>query len=159
VAPVAKTAPAPRETEAKAKASASAATAPATVTTDMGSRASPGGVGHFDGMWNVHIDCPKHTDGTFAFTIELVAQVRDGVLRGERGTEGTPNWFRLLGVIEPDGNAKLDAKGLTGDPKFSVGGVGQGTPYAWSSTARFEGSRGTGRRTQLRTCDLTFVKQ
>lgn len=142
---------------AKAREVAAVASAPA--VGDKSPRATPGDARRFDGNWNIAIDCPKHTDGTFAFTIELVAQVRDGVLRGERGTEGAPNWFRLQGVIEPDGSAKLDAKGLTGDPKFSVGGVGQGTPYAWSTTARFDGSRGTGRRTQLRRCDLTFVKQ
>ena len=155
-APAPKPAPAQPEPAAKAPAAPVATAAPAP---DKSPPASVGSGGRFDGKWNVTVDCPKHTDGTFAFTIELVAQVRDGVLRGERGTEGTPNWFRLQGVIEPDGSAKLDAKGLTGDPKYSVGGVGQGTPYAWSATARFDGSRATGRRTQLRSCDLTFTKQ
>jgi hypothetical protein len=121
--------------------------------------AAPRDPSRFDGTWNVSIDCPRHTDGTAAFTIELVALVKDGLLRGERGTEGVPNWFRLQGVIEPDGSAKLDAKGLTGDPKYSVGGVRQGSPYTWATVARFEGSRGTGRRTQLRVCDLTFAKR
>ena len=80
-------------------------------------------------------------------------------LRGERGIEGAAGWLRLQGEIQPDGSAKLDAKGVTGDPKFSVKGAQFGVPYFYQVAARFEGSRGTGRRMQARACDLTFVKQ
>ena len=86
-----------------------------------------------------------------------MAEIKDGILRGERLSEGVPDWFRLHAVIDADGNAKLDAKGLTGNPKFSVGGAQKGTPYYWTAPAHFEGSRGKGRRTQLRTCDVSFV--
>jgi hypothetical protein len=34
-----------------------------------------------------------------------------------------------------------------------------GNPYSYDVAARFEGSRGTGRRLQLRACTLAFVKQ
>jgi len=51
-------------------------------------------------------------------------------------------WFRLQAVIDADGNAKLDAKGRTSNPKFSVGGAQQGTPYTWSANAHFEARAG-----------------
>jgi hypothetical protein len=85
--------------------------------------------------------------------------VKDGVLWGESGTEGNASWLRLRGDIQADGSAKLDANGLTGDPKFNVGGARKAMPYAYQVEARFEGSRGTGRRVQLRACDLTFAKR
>ena len=93
------------------------------------------------------------------YVYELVAQVKDGYLRGEQGTEGAPGSLKLHGEIQPDGSARLDAKGLTGDPKYNVKGVSSGVPYSYQVAARFEGSRGTGRRLQLRACDLTFTRQ
>jgi len=155
-AQVAKSA-AQRETAAKARDSA--ANAPVVIASDKSSRASPGDAGRFDGPWNVTVVCPTHTDGAFGYTIEFVAQVKDGVLRGEQGTEGAAGWLRLQGSIESDGTATLDAKGLTGDRKFNVKGVQKGSAYAYQVAARFDGSRGTGRRLQIRVCDLTFVKQ
>ena len=119
----------------------------------------PGGAGRFDGLWNVTIDCPKHSDGALGYVYELVAQVRDGFLRGEQGTEGSPGSLKLQGEIQPDGSARLDAKGLTGDPKYNVKSVSSGVPYAYQVTARFEGTRGTGQRMQTRACSLTFVRQ
>jgi hypothetical protein len=91
--------------------------------------------------------------------MEFLAQVRDGVLRGDYGTEGAPGSLRLQGEILPDGSARLDAKGLTGDPRFNLQGAPRGVPYGYQVAARFEGTRGTGRRMQVRPCDLTFVKQ
>lgn len=136
-----------------------AASAQATPVADTGMPASPSSVSRFDGPWNVTVDCPKHEDGALGYAIELVAQVKDGVLRGEHGTEGTAGWLRLQGTIEPDGNAKFDAKGLTGDPKYNVKSVQKAYPYDYQVVARFEGARGTGRRLQLRACTLTFVKR
>ncbi len=141
--------------EGAAKARDSAASAPATVA----ARASPLNVGRFDGIWNVTVTCSKAADGALGYTKAFVAQVKDGVLWGEDGIEGNASWLRLRGDIQPDGSAKLDANGLTGDPKFNIKGVQKGVPYAYQVEARFEGSRGTGRRVQLRACDLTFAKQ
>ena len=129
------------------------------VDTKPASAPTPGGAGRFDGTWNVTIDCPKHSDGALGYVYELVAQVRDGVLRGEQGTEGSPGSLKLQGEIQPDGSARLDARGLTGDPKYNVKSVSSGFPYSYQVAARFEGSRGTGRRLQLRACDLTFTRQ
>jgi hypothetical protein len=116
-------------------------------------------VASFDGTWIVTVDCPRAADGASGFTFDFPARVNDGLLKGEFGTEGAPGWLRLEGRIQTDGSAKLDAKGLTGDPKFNLKGVQKGVPYAYDVAARFEGSRGTGRRLQLRPCELRFVKQ
>jgi hypothetical protein len=59
----------------------------------------------------------------------------------------------------PDGVATLEAKGFTGkNVKVTMGGVPSGTPYSFPALARFDGARGTARRTKTRPCDLTFVK-
>jgi class 3 adenylate cyclase len=117
-----------------------------------------GGVGRFDGTWNVTVSCPKSDDGALGYRYEFVAQVKDGILRGDQGVEGTAGWLRLQGSITPDGKAVFDANGLTGDSKYNVKGLQKGVPYNFQVAAHFEGSRGTGRRLQLRPCLLTFVK-
>lgn len=61
--------------------------------------------------------------------------------------------------VKPDGTAKINAHGLTGDSDYAVGHVAKGTLYAYHVEARFEDSRGTGRRVELRPCDYSFVKQ
>ena len=145
--------------EADSKARDSAASAPASLASDKSSRTSPGSASRFDGMWNVTTVCGKHPDGASGYTLQYVAQVKDGFLRGTYGTEGTANSLRLQGDIQPDGSAKLDAKGLTGDPKFNIKGAPSGVPYGYQVAAHFEGSRGTGRASLIRGCDLTFDKQ
>ena len=145
--------------EGEAKARGAVVGVPAVVPAERNSIVAEGGVGRFDGTWNVTIDCPKHSDGAFGYVLEFVAQVKDGFLRGEQGSEGAAGSLRLQGNIQPDGSARLDAKGFTGDPKYNVKSVSSGVPYAYQVAARFEGTRGTGQRLQTRTCDLTFTRQ
>jgi hypothetical protein len=42
--------------------------------------------------------------------------------------------------------------------EYAVNREAKGLPYAYRATARFEGSRGTGKRIDLRPCDLSFTK-
>jgi len=153
---VPKSAPAQQDSAVRVQA---APVASAVLAPDKGGPASPGGIGQFDGKWNVTVNCPKHDDGALGYTLELVAEVKDGFLRGAKGSEGGAGSLRLEGPIQLDGRATFDARGVTADPKFNVKGAPMGTPYAYTVSARFEGSRGTGRRTQVRACLLTFVKQ
>lgn len=141
-------------TRAAAAQAAKAAPAPAAIAPG-----APGAANRFDGVWNVTINCPKIPETETGFTQEFLAQVKDGLLQGDHGREGAPGSLRLQGEILADGSAKLDAKGLTGHPRFNIKGVPQGLPYGYQVAARFEGTRGTGRRMQVRPCDLTFVKQ
>jgi hypothetical protein len=156
VAQAPKLAPAQPESVAKAPV---APISPVVPAPDKSPPASPGNAGRFDGKWNVTVDCPKHEDGALGYTLELVAEVKDGFLRGEKGREGSAGSLRLEGPIQPDGRATFDAKGVTADPRFNVKSARSGTAYAYTVAARFEGSRGTGRRLQLRACVLTFIKQ
>lgn len=118
-----------------------------------------GDPGRFDGTWNVAIVCPLHTDGALGYTHKFQARVQDGVLRGQRGLEGSPGFLTLSGRINPDGSALLEAYGLTGDPKFAVDRAKDGTPYSFHVTASFEGTHGTGSRVEARVCTLTFDRQ
>jgi hypothetical protein len=117
------------------------------------------GDARYDGTWNVTVDCEATPDGVLGFRREFDAQVKSGFLRGEQGIEGKPGWLRLQGTIQPDGNATLNAQGTTDNPKYSAGKVAAGTPFSYGVTAHFDANRGTGRRLQLRPCDLHFVKR
>ena len=152
-----KTAQAQREADAKVRDAV--VSAPAVSASDRTARPAQGSSGRFDGTWNVTIDCAKASDGALGYVLEFVAEVKDGYLRGELGTAGSPGSLKLQGAIEADGNARLDARGFTGDPKYNVKGVSSGVPYAYQVVARFDGAHGTGHRLQLRPCDLTFSRQ
>jgi hypothetical protein len=114
-------------------------------------------VGRFDGNWSVALVCP--TDKTAqGYTYHFAVKVKTGVLHGEHGTTGTPGWVALDGLIQADGRATLNAKGLTNIPKFSAYQVQTGTPYTYTVKAQFDGSRGSGKRIEIRACTLSFVK-
>jgi hypothetical protein len=113
----------------------------------------------FDGVWNVKVDCPKHEDGALGYTVDLVANVQNGFLQGQVGTEGRPGWLLMRGEVRPDGTAHLFVSGLTSDPKLNVYGAHRGSPYFYDVSASFDGRQGTGRRLQLRACVLRFTKQ
>jgi len=147
---------------ARARSDAEAVTRDAEARVAKASRAPasaavPGGA-RYDGAWNVTIVCAP-SEGASGYKVEFDAQVKDNFLRGERGVEGKHSSLRLQGAIQPDGSATLDAKGLTGDPKYNVKGVAQGMPVAYHVAAHFDSNRGTGRRLELRPCDVHFAKQ
>ena len=111
----------------------------------------------FDGIWNVTVHCPAHA-GASGYTLRFPAQVKDAVLAGQFGTPGQPGSLSLNGRIEPDGNASIDARGMTGDGKYAVNQVGKGANYSYRVEARFDGTRGGGDRTETRPCSLSFLK-
>jgi len=111
----------------------------------------------FDGTWNVTVECPAHNSAA-GYTLRFPAEVKDGVLHGQHGVIGQPSSLTLTGKISTDGNASITARGTTGDPKFTANQQSTGTPYGYRANARFEGSRGSGNRTKIRPCSLTFVK-
>ena len=114
----------------------------------------------FDGMWNVTVVCGDDPNSSARrYTYDFTAVVRNGVLHGEHGIEGRPSWLVIDGTINPDGAAYISAHGLTGEPRATVGYVHQGTPYAYHVNARFDGSRGSGSRIELRPCSYSFTKQ
>jgi hypothetical protein len=112
----------------------------------------------FDGSWTVVVFCPESV-GAPASAYRFTADVKDGVLHGERGAAGSRGWMTLDGAIQPDGIATLDASGITNDTDELRGLVAAQTSYAYRVAARFEGSHGLGSRTEGRLCHLNFTKQ
>ena len=116
--------------------------------------------GAFDGSWNVTVVCggDPHS-GAQGYKYDFTAQVTNGVLHGEHGVQGRPSWLAIDGRISPDGTALISSVGLTGEPRATVGYVNTGTPYAYHVNARFDSTRGSGSRIELRPCSYVFVKQ
>jgi class 3 adenylate cyclase len=117
------------------------------------------GDARYDGTWNVTVACAPSNDGALGYTYAFDAVVKNNFLRGERNVESKPGWLLLQGAIQPDGSATLDAQGITDDPKYSNKNVAQGTPFGYHVAAHFDPNRGTGRRLELRACDLRFAKR
>jgi len=161
---LAKSAQATRKAEAKTTEAAAVAAAPVPAPAPLPEKtaAAPSAAStspnRFDGTWIITNTCPAIADAQ-GFSYDFVAQVKDGYLRGDRRAEGSPGWLRIEGQIQADGSARLDARGLTDDPKFSPQGVAKGLPFSYHIAARFEGSTGTGKRLELRPCDTHYKKQ
>jgi hypothetical protein len=119
------------------------------------------GADRFDGDWTVTMVCPNNTEKSAArgYKRQFPARVKDGVLRGEIGSADSAGWLRLDGRIGVDGNAMLDAHGRTGDPDYAVNQPPSSSPYAYHVEARFEGSRGSGRRLEQRVCNFAFERR
>jgi class 3 adenylate cyclase len=132
---------------------AKAAPAPAAA-----SASAVAGDARYDGTWNVTVACAPTNDGALGFTYAFDAVVKNGFLRGERNVEGKPGWLLLQGPIQPDGSATLDAQGITDNPKYAYKNVAAGTNFGYHVAAHFDSNRGTGRRLELRACDLHFAK-
>jgi hypothetical protein len=113
---------------------------------------------HFDGTWVSNVSCPAAA-GAQGYSYQFLGQVKDGVFHGQYGTENKPGWTTFDGKIQSDGSADIHAKGLTSDSRFSIGNVAPSSHFEYHITGRFEGSKGTGTRAELRPCNFTFVKK
>ena len=152
-----KASPQPPKSEPPGTAPSPAAAAP--LAGEKAARVAATSTTTYDGNWNVTVTCASTSDGALGYNLAFVAQVKDGFLRGEYGIEGDASSLRIQGQIQPDGNARFDARGVTGDRRYSVNGVAKGSPYKYTVAATFDASSGTGRRLELRPCDLRFSKQ
>ena len=112
----------------------------------------------FDGNWLATISCPDSGPAK-GYMVQLAAQVKDGNFHGRHGIDGKPDSLALDGSIQIDGSVELYAQGLTGDPRFTAGKVAQGSPIAYHIQAKFEGSSGSGSRTEQRQCTFTAFKR
>jgi DNA-binding SARP family transcriptional activator len=111
----------------------------------------------FDGDWSVQLICPPENTAE-GYSYHFPAQVKDGVLHGERGTAGTPGWYTIDGPIRADGTATLNARGLINDPARTSNRLKTGTPYSYTIEARFSGAHASGKRVELRVCTVGFTK-
>lgn len=111
----------------------------------------------FDGVWNTTLTCSM-TAGALPYSYQFQSAVKDGVLHGEKGVKGAPGWLELDGTIQPDGKARIHARGLVGSQKAALGQRPPGTPYAYRIEGKFTNKEGTGKRVRSRLCGVTFVK-
>jgi len=111
----------------------------------------------FDGSWEVSVRCMT-ASGALGYARVLVGTVKDGVLHAEDPNPAKP-LLKLDGEIGQDGKAILHVRGETGPAAYSVGNLKPDTPYSYNVDAHFEKTRGTGKRIELRPCDLTFAKK
>jgi len=118
--------------------------------------ASPARGNGFDGKWDVAVSC-MNTNGALGYRRVLVGTVTNGIFHAEDQASGRP-LIVIDGEIDTNGKAALNAHGVTGDGAYAFGAK-PGTPYAYTIDAQFERNRGTGKRNELRRCDLTFAKR
>jgi serine/threonine protein kinase/peptidoglycan hydrolase-like protein with peptidoglycan-binding domain len=143
------------EDDAKSKAAVAATASPAAPVAPAAPAA--GGAVAFDGTWNAMLSCTDYGDAK-GFSEYMSMTVRNGFVEAIHGTPGRPGSLRIVGLIQPDGTAPLQASGLTGAATFSTGSIPPGSPVTYPLTARFNGTRGTAVRTQGRPCTLMFNK-
>jgi hypothetical protein len=117
-----------------------------------------GDVRRFDGTWEVTVVCPEW-QGALGYSKVFPVMVSDGHLHGQYYEQYQPNSLTLEGTIQPDGRASIIANGVTGPSKFNIKEAPQGEPYGYNITAQFERAHGHGKRTELRSCDVDFVRQ
>jgi hypothetical protein len=140
--------------------------APASAASPVPATAPPDGVasapransGKFDGAWDLKISCPQSGKAA-GWDRYMSAVVKDNVMHGEHLKPSNPAWLVIDGRIGVDGKATLMAKGLTGNPAMTVNNAKAGSPYGFTISAQFDNSSGTGKRNELRPCDLTFAKR
>ncbi len=115
----------------------------------------------FDGDWLVTMACPSNTEDSAArgYKRQFPAQVREGVFTGEDGTAGGPGWLRIGGSIAGDGNARLEARGRTGNPDYAVAHPPASSPYSFHIEAHFDDAHGTGKRLEARICTFAFDRK
>ena len=113
----------------------------------------------FDGEWSVTLAC-NAADGGQPFKNQYTAKVQNGQLNAQFREKGTAGSHTLSGKILPDGSAQLGVQGFTGQPIYTRNNSPAGQKFYYPITAQFQGSRGTGKRTDgLRECTATFSKQ
>ena len=115
--------------------------------------------GRFDGIWLLNAVCPKTADGIESYTLDAVGDVTKNNFRAELGHKKKPGWFRMEGRIGADGASRLKVDGTVLYPKAATAGKPLGALFSYPVVAKFEKTRGTGRRVGGRQCDFVFVKQ
>jgi hypothetical protein len=113
----------------------------------------------FDGKWSVLQICETTTEGARGYTWRYNADVKDGRLVGQYHTKGQIPWMTLEGQIQPDGTATLRASGVSGDAEHNIKFAPAQTPISFQVAAKFEGTKGSGKRLGVRACAFTFSKQ
>ena len=111
----------------------------------------------FDGIWLGKLVCEPTKSGLPGWTTELTARITDGVFHAEVGRVGKPGSQTFDGTIEPDGTADILQKGWSGqrDPFHRP----LGTEFNNQYLTKFDGSHGSGTRSNRASCNVNFTKR
>jgi TolB-like protein len=112
----------------------------------------------FDGSWEVNLNCPPYQSAK-GYIYKFNADVKDGILHAQYGTDGIAPCLTLDGKINVDGSSVLNVRGLTGDPKFIIGSAKKGSQYKYHVDANFTEYKGTGKRIETRPTEFLFIKK
>lgn len=112
----------------------------------------------FDGEWDTILSCPN-IGNVLGYSFEFPSSIKDGVLHGEKGTQGQPGWLKLDGTVSPNGRATIYASGLVGASEAAVGHRPAGTQYGYHLEIEFTDASGKGRRIEGRPCTVTLARK
>ena len=116
----------------------------------------------FDGTWQVHLTCEDTRDKSGAvvkgYVFDFPVTVKAGELSGERGESGGAASLVLAGVVDDSGEVRIEARGFTGKPDYTIGHVRPASPYAFTLKGRFAGTHGHAERQELRRCSADFER-
>jgi hypothetical protein len=111
----------------------------------------------FDGIWLGKLVCEPTNSGLPGWRTELTGRVTDGVFHAEFRRVGKPGSQIFDGTIEPDGTADILQKGWSGqrDPFHRP----LGTEFNHKYLTKFDGSHGSGTRSDRASCNVNFTKR
>jgi Caspase domain len=111
----------------------------------------------FDGIWLGKLVCEPTPSGLPGWKSELAGRVTDGIFHAEIGRVGKPGSQTFDGTIEADGMADILQKGWSGgrDPFHRP----LGTEFNNRYLSKFEGSHGSGTRSDRASCNVNFTKR
>jgi hypothetical protein len=112
----------------------------------------------FDGKWNVIIGCDQASDGALAYKWYFTAEIRNRSMLGQYHDAETDSSGTLSGRVQANGDAVLRMIGKTGAPAYSVARARSGSPFHYTANTHFADRSGSGKRNELRQCDLEFSK-
>jgi hypothetical protein len=122
------------------------------------SASTPADAHRFDGVWIANLVCEK-TPSLPGWKNEFVGRVKNGILHGQRGTEGAPNSNTFDGMIEPNGTAEVSETGFSQDSKTDPFHRPTGTQFHTTYVGSFDGARGTFTRLDRPSCNINFTRQ
>ena len=125
-----------------------------------GAQAAPG---QFDGSWTTTMACDESAHMP-AYKWTFASTIAGGSLHGQHGEQGGPGYMVVDGPINPDGSAKLHAKGTVQAGKAGLVTQLKGNKYDYYIEAKFTPTTGTGTRdvgagVLGRPCTFNFTKQ
>jgi hypothetical protein len=117
----------------------------------------------FDGNWTTSVACDESTHMP-AYKWTFASTIASSQFHGQHGEQGGPGYMVVDGTINPDGSAKLHAKGTVQAGKAGLVTQLKGNKYDYYIEAKFAATSGTGKRDEGagilgRPCSFEFVKQ